>query len=190
MQLRKAYRYGSYATSAVLFALVLFAAVDYSMGTPPFYVVSDSPSSMYPTVDYGWAVVVFRVPFDQVHNGSIIVFHDPRGNPTLIVHRVVAINSCGGSPCFETQGDNRKTNPTPDPWNVTRQDYVGEVVAIAPYAGYLAPTFWGFSGVYRLLPVLFVILLVALVVNVRRTRSERREEAAGEAPPPRPPGPS
>ncbi|MEM3670462.1 MAG: signal peptidase I, partial [Thermoprotei archaeon] len=148
--------------------LLLFSAVDFAMGVPPFYVVSDNPSSMSPTINYGWIVVIYRVPFQQLHAGDIIVFNDPRGNSGVIIHRIVSANDCNGQLCFSTKGDNNRTNPTPDPWNVTQNYYIGEVIAIIPYLGYLTPALWGFRGLTALLPVTFVILLVALLLVAKR----------------------
>ncbi len=168
MKRGKLYEYTGYFLSAIVLALFLFSAVDFAMGVPPFYVVADNPSSMSPTINYGWVVMIYKVPFQQLHVGDIIVFNDPRGNPDVIVHRIISANSCNGQLCFLTKGDNNQTNPTPDPWNVTQSYYIGKVIAIIPYLGYITPALWGFRGLTALLPVTFVILLIALLLAVKK----------------------
>ena len=131
---------------------------------------------MSPTINYGGLVVVFKTPFSQVGNNSIIVFRDPRGNPGTYIHRVVAVtHDCGGSNttapssvCFVTKGDNEKTNPTVDPWVVTQQYYLGQVILVVPYAGYVSPMLWGFKGLAALLPIAFVLFLALFFTTARR----------------------
>ena len=158
-----------YAVTILLIGVAAFAIVEYASGTQPFYVVSDNPSSMSPTINYGWVVVVYRSPFSSMSVGDIIAFHDPRGNPDIIIHRVVSVTECGTTTCLTTKGDNSATNPTPDPWVVTQQDYVGKVVLVIPFAGYLSPALWGFKGLSVYLPIAFVALLLVFV-SIARTK--------------------
>jgi len=139
-----------------------FGLVEYAEGTPPFLVELDSPSSMSPTFNYGDLAVLYRASFTSIGPGTVIAFHDPRGNPGVIIHRVVAVVNCGSTTCLVTKGDNNKTNPDVDPWNVTEGNYLGEVMLVIPYAGYVSPTLWGFSGYYALLPVSAVLLAFVL----------------------------
>ncbi len=162
-RIRRLGRLAEYAATGFLIAVAIFAIAEYAQGTQPFYVVTDNPSSMSPTINYGDLAVIYRVSFSSVGPGSIIAFHDPRGNPGTIVHGVVAIIDCGGNKCLVTKGDNNATNPTTDPWNVTQGDYIGEVVLVVPYLGYVSPALWGFTGLYALLPISTVALAVILI---------------------------
>ena len=165
----------SYAVTILLIGVAVFALLEYATGTQPFYVVSDRPSSMSPTLNYGDVAVIYRVPFSSLGPGSIIAFHDPRGNPGVIVHRVVSVIACDGTECLVTKGDNNVTNPTTDPWNVTQSDYIGEAVLVVPYMGYISPAFWGFSGLSELLPVSLVGVSVILI-GVIRQKPEDKEK--------------
>ena len=153
----------------------MFTIAEYVTGTQPFYVVSDSPSSMSPTLNYGDVAVILKSPYSGIGPGSIIAFHDPRGDPEILVHRVVSLVECGGEECLVTKGDNNATNPTIDPWNVTQGDYIGRVVVVVPYVGYLSPALWGFSGASALLPVSVAVIAIALVSVVRRPTTKQVE---------------
>ncbi|MDG6909331.1 MAG: signal peptidase I [Nitrososphaerota archaeon] len=165
--LRRLAKGASCAVTLALIAVLVFAAVEYSAGTQPFFAVDDHPSSMSPTLNHGDLAVVYRVPFTSLGVGSVIVFHDPRGDSEVVMHRVTAVGECGGEVCLSTKGDNNSTNPSPDPWNVTQQDYIGKVVLVVPYLGFLSPTLWGFDGLYALLPFSVAVIALALVEVTR-----------------------
>jgi signal peptidase I len=131
---------------------------------------------MSPTLNYGDVAMIYKAPFSSLGPGSIIAFHDPRGNPGIIVHRVIAVMACGGAECLRTKGDNNATNPTPDPWNVTQNDYIGLAILIIPYLGYISPTLWGFNGVSALLPVSTVVVAIVLISAMQRKPEEREGE--------------
>ncbi|HMD78816.1 MAG TPA: signal peptidase I [Nitrososphaerales archaeon] len=163
----------------VLVGLSAFGVVEYAMGTQPFYVVTDNPSSMSPTINYGDVAVLYKAGFSGVGPGAIIAFHDPRGNPTIVVHRVVKVVNCGDATCLVTKGDNSQTNPDDDPWNVTQADYVGSVILVVPYVGYISPALWGFNGYYALLPV--SILGIAFVYwDVDHSRSQKSKNGSAD----------
>jgi signal peptidase len=177
---RRFLRLGGYVVLAFLIGVSIFAVAEYATGTPPFYVVTDNPSSMSPTLNYGDVGVLYKTGFSALAPGAIIAFHDPRGNPTIIVHRVVSVLTCGGATCLVTKGDNQRTNPDNDPWNVTEQDYVGQVVLTVPYAGYLSPALWGFNGYYALLPV--SVILIGFVFWDVTSRKSQKDEMGGARP--------
>jgi signal peptidase I len=168
--------------TVLLIAVCVFAVAEYATGTQPFYVVLDNPSSMSPTLNYGDVAMIYKAPFSSLGPGSIIAFHDPRGNPGIIVHRVVAVMTCGGAECLVTKGDNNATNRTPDPWNVTQNDYIGQAILIIPYLGYISPALWGFNGVSALLPVSTVAIAVVLISVMQRKpeERERKEQVCSE----------
>src|SRR5271157_3805225 len=96
--------YSGYAVTGALIGLVAFGGAQYAFGGLPFLVVGDNPSSMSPTINYGDLTVNYVAPFSSLRVGDIIAFHDPRGNPGVVVHRIVAQAKCGTGLCFVTQG--------------------------------------------------------------------------------------
>lgn len=166
--MRKGLKYTEYAATAALVGLSLYVAANYAFGVQTIYVVSDYPSSMSPTINYGDLALTYRSSFSSLKVGDIIFFHDPRGNPGVIVHRIVSVESCGGQLCFQTKGDNQATNPTPDPWNVTSSNYLSQVMLVVPAVGYLSPALWGFHGLYVLIPFSFILLLGFFIAYGRR----------------------
>jgi len=97
-------------------------ALGSALGSSPVYVVVRK--RMVPTLQVGDLVITERVPFSSIHVGQVIVFQEPAGtgmcpNPVglTVVHRVVNVTSSG----LITQGDDRKSNPTPDePYRMAR----------------------------------------------------------------------
>ena len=166
--------YASYSLTVGLIVLAGFGGVEYVLGGQPFTVVSDSPSSMSSTINYGDVTVNYLASFSTLRVGDIVVFHDPRGNPVIVTHRVVGISSCAGEVCLSTKGDNDATNPDPDPWNVTTRNYVGKVVLIVPYLGFISPAMWGFVGALGILPIGFVLLLAAFV-GLRKSHASEND---------------
>jgi signal peptidase I len=151
------------------------------MGIQTVYVVSDNPSSMSPTINYGDVALTYKAPFSSLGVGDIIFFHDPRGNPGIIVHRIYAVENCSGQLCFMTKGDNDVTNPTPDPWTVSSSNYLSQVEVVVPGIGYLSPAFWGFGGVSVVYPLAFLALLAFFVAYGRNLqKGEAAEKKAGE----------
>ncbi len=173
---RRGPKYFGCAFTLVLVGLVIYGAVEYALGGLPFLVVGDNPSSMSRTINYGDLTINFIAPFNTLKAGDVIVFHDPRGGPVLITHRIVAVTSCGGQECLITKGDNNLTNPTPDPWTVTKADYVSMVVLVVPFLGYISPSLWGFSGILVILPLGMMALLVLFLVAARSKVPDRVEE--------------
>ena len=176
----KALKYGEYVVFTALVVLSGYVAVSYAFGVQTVYVVSDSPSSMSPTMNYGDAAVTYKTSFSSLHVGDIVFFHDPRGNPGVIVHRIVSEGTCGGQLCFQTKGDNQVTNPTPDPWNLTAPYYLSQVALIVPVVGYVSPALWGFQGLYVLLPLSFIALVGFFFAYGRRVQRMEKASKKGE----------
>jgi signal peptidase I len=162
-----------------LLVLSAYVGANYAFGVQTIYVVSDNPSSMSPTINYGDLALTYPTSFTSLKVGDIIFFHDPRGNPEVIVHRIVSVGACGGQLCFGTKGDNSITNPAPDPWNVTAPYYLSQVALVVPWIGYISPAFWGFGGVLVLIPLAFVALLAFFVMygrNLQKTEELKVKE--------------
>ncbi len=166
-----------YALTAGLTLLVAYSGIALASGSAPFYVVSDYPSSMSPTMNYATVGVTYHTSFQSLKVGDIIVFHDPNDYSKTIVHRIVAIVGCSnGDVCLMTKGDNNATNPTRDPWNVTQTDYIGQVILIVPDVGYLSPALWGFEGVTVVLPIVFVMLLIGFISYAKEQKKSPQSE--------------
>ncbi len=173
-----------YALTIFLLAVVAYGVFGYASGSVPYYVVSDRPSSMSPTIDYGGVVVIYKVPFSDLRPGDIIVFHDPLGSQLTIVHRIIqTIPNCPtfGSTCLITKGDNNATNPTADPWNVTQQFYVGKVILIVPDIGYLLPSLWASEGPLGYAPIILVVVVVLLLSFFRDAHKKTTATGDGES---------
>lgn len=179
-KVRKGLKYAEYAAVTALILLSAYVGLNYAFGVQTVYVVSDNPSSMSPTMNYGDLALTFKTSFSSLHVGDIVFLHDPRGNPGIIVHRIVSEGTCGGQVCFRTKGDNNVTNPTPDPWNLTAPFYLSQVILVIPWVGYLSPAFWGFSGVYVLLPFAFILLVVFFVAYGRKFQAMEEGPSKGE----------
>ena len=171
-------KYAESVAFTALLVLSLYVGVSYAFGVQTLYVISDNPSSMSPTINYGGLVLTYRAPFSSLRVGDIVVFHDPEGNPATVVHRIVWAGTCGGQVCYRTKGDNNATNPAPDPWNLTAPYYLSQVMLVVPALGYLSPALWGFEGAYVMLPYAFVALLLFFVWYGRNAQAA--EEAGKE----------
>lgn len=181
-RLRKGLKYGEYAAMTALVVLSGYIAVNFALGVQTIYVVADNPSSMSPTINYGDVAVTYRAPFSSLRVGDIIFFHDPRGNPGIIVHRIVSVEACGSAICLGTKGDNQATNPTPDPWNVTASDYLSQVVFVVPLVGYLSPALWGFGGVRVVIPLSFIFVLGLFLSYGMKTQKHEVEVSGAKTP--------
>lgn len=183
---RRFLKYLGYAFTLLILALIIFSAVNLAQGVQPFFTVSDSPSSMSPTINHGDAVMVYRVPFESLQAGDIIAFKNPIGDPQTVIHRIVEVKEdVNGSTYLLTKGDNSITNPIIDPWKVTEQYYLSEIILVVPLVGYISPALWGFSSLLVLVPISFVVLLILLFSTPgakKESEEEPPESNEGECP--------
>jgi signal peptidase len=82
--------------------------------------------SMEPLLHTGDIVFLSRKPPEDIAVGDIIVY---RWGNSYVIHRVVYKYHYAGSWCFVVQGDNRLTNPVPDPGDLLE---CGSIVYIDP----------------------------------------------------------
>ncbi len=120
-------------TLTVLFLLFLLF---FKVGLPlltgvesPFTVVTSG--SMRPTLEIGDLLIVVKADPYQLRVGDIIVFRVP-WSKSLIVHRIVRIETDPTGLIFYTKGDN---NVVMDPGYRTLNDIYGKVVLRIPYIG-------------------------------------------------------
>src|SRR2546426_6481525 len=137
--------------NALVYVLIIVAIVlgaqfvlNTAFGSSRFYVVVSS--SMVPPLGIGDIVVVQSVPFSNIHINDVIIYNPPVPSggcdSLVVVHRVVGISSDEG---LITQGDNRRTNPSPDEpneWPYVHSDCVrGVVMLVVPYLGKVSMLF-------------------------------------------------
>ena len=124
-------------------------------GTLQFLIVLSG--SMNPLMQPGDMVVVRTMPPEDVRVGDVITFHDPAGTENVIVtHRVIGIEEEDGIINIHTKGD---ANGDADPFTVTSDDVIGEMVFVLPYLGYALDRAKG-----KLTFILLVILPSLLIV--------------------------
>ncbi|NIA11854.1 MAG: signal peptidase I, partial [Nitrospiraceae bacterium] len=124
-------------------------------GTLQFLIVLSG--SMNPLMQPGDMVVVRTMPPEDVRVGDVITFHDPAGTENVIVtHRAIGIEEEDGIINIHTKGD---ANEDADPFTVTSNDVIGEMVFVLPYLGYAVDRAKG-----KLTFILLVILPSLLIV--------------------------
>jgi signal peptidase len=145
-----------------------------ALNTPyPFETVRTG--SMVPTLNVGDLIVVQGIPSSEVSNSDIIVFHSPVDYSTLIVHRVIRIETDQNQIYFSTKGDH---NVVADPWQVPETSLVGKV--IANYAG----VGWFFIALDYIRPVLWVALIITAVITLLLFMRDNQKPKRGGAPEP------
>ena len=141
----------------------------------PYPLETVRTGSMVPTLNVGDLIVVQGIPFSEVNNSEIIVFHSPYDYSTLIVHRVVGIETHQNQTYFSTKGD---ANGGPDPWQVLETDFVGKVISIYPGVG------WFFITLDYIRPVLWVALIVTAIVTLLLFMRDNKGTKKSEVPKP------
>lgn len=139
---------------SILFTLVIVAGTLYLWPAPlggQTRAVVVSGHSMEPTYDLGDLVIVRERPTSEI--GDTVVFEVPDGETgegLLVIHRVVEVDDEG---FFITQGENRTT---PDRWQLTEENIVGQPLAHLPHGGKL----------FQFLQQIWVIILLIGIVVV------------------------
>ena len=169
------------ALTYVLVVVVIVAGaqlvVGSALGSSPIYVVVSK--SMVPTLQVGDLVITERVPFSSIHVGQVIIYVQPTAEGTCpnpegltIVHRVVNVTSSG----LTTQGDDRVSNPHPDPWSPIPAECVKGVVVLAvPYLGLVSMVVaypWNYA--------LVALILLFIFLSELRPSDERKKSAEGK----------
>lgn len=173
-----------YVLLIVLVVAVVFGGFQFLkayLGTPaPFRVVSTSPSSMEPTLYYGDLVVIKKAPFYEIGVGDIIVFDAynwyfgageiPPNIP--VIHRVYWVSFEDGQLYYYTWGDNRATNPSPDPAPTPYWLVHGKVILTIPKLGLVILFIQ--NGGFILIILVLILLLVRMAV--KEVEEEGRKE--------------
>ncbi len=151
---------------AILLTITAIMLASLILGTSPFYYVEGN--SMHPTLENGDLIIIYKVDFESLRVGDIIVFNSPVYN-VRIVHRIKEIKLIGNEMVLITQGDN---NRVPDPGYVREENYIGKYMGVRiPYVGYI--------GQILSPPVnyiLIIILLTYFVYTIFVEESKKRRE--------------
>ncbi len=88
--------------------------------------------SMSPSINPDDGLLVVPVKADEIEPGQVVVFPDPQGFGSEVVHRVVGVERSGGEIYLTTKGDN---NPAADPLPVPAEAVRGRVALRLPAFG-------------------------------------------------------
>ena len=154
---------------SLLFTVALVATVIFLWPAPlggSTRLVIVSGSSMEPTYDFG-DVVVTRGG-DRPSVGDAVVFAVPNGTAKgmLVIHRIIGVDDEG---YFVTQGDNRDT---PDQWQLTDDDIVGQPLLHVPKGGHAV---W-FLQQWMVIAVLLGLLVMFLLWPTKDPQNDEQDE--------------
>jgi signal peptidase len=122
---------GALLLIVIALALVLIV-VPKMAGATPLTVLTQSMEPLYPP---GTLIFVRPVKADDIRIGDVVTYQIQSGEPAVISHRVIAINSgSSGARTFVVQGDN---NATPDPSAVIPAQIKGRLWYSVPLAGWV-----------------------------------------------------
>ena len=130
------YYIGLGASAALLIAVVMLAlvliVVPKVAGATPLTVLTASMEPLYPP---GTLIYVLPVKPAQIRLGDVITYQIESGNPAVISHRVIAINSpADGKRTFILKGDN---NSNPDQAAVLPVQIRGRLWYSVPLLGWV-----------------------------------------------------
>lgn len=151
-------------------------------GSTPLAVLSPS---MEPTLPVGTLLIVQPVNPAEVRLGDVITYQVEPGEPTLVTHRVVEVQSIStGEFQYLTKGD---ANDAVDPTVVTQAQLMGRAWYSVPLVGFVSVAVGGVAGPL-LVPIAGAALLAYAAYTVLsgvagRARKKRAEAAASDAQP-------
>ena len=157
---------------AVLALAIALAVVPRAMGGEALTVLT---GSMEPT--YAPGDVVVSVPQDGYGVGDVVTFQPISNDPTLITHRIVAVQLGGPEgTMYITRGDANGADDDP----IKAEQVMGEVLYHVPYLGHLSAA----AGEHR--HIIVALLGAALVgyglyavgADAIRKRNTRRSESS------------
>jgi signal peptidase I len=160
----------AWGVALILFALIaVLVLVPRLTGATPYTIETGSMADIMPP---GTVVVVRPEPFSQIRVGQIVTYQLTSGEPTVVTHRVVAVDfDEHGVRTLRTQGDE---NPTPDPAAVREVQVRGVAWYWVPVVGYVGAfgtgqdRQWIAQGIGVILLGYAVYLIVAGIVRRRR----------------------
>lgn len=138
-------------------------------------------SSMEPDMPAGSLIVVRPVDTRHLAAGDVITYQVRSGEPDLITHRIVAVQSSStGETSFVTKGDN---NDSADPDPVVAEQVQGRLWYTVPLLGFVSSALHG-GGSRWVVPAAAVLLLfyslyalTSGTIATIRSRTSRRTQA-------------
>lgn len=158
-----------------------------AMGTE-YPVVVVTSESMEPTIERGDILFIqAQDPATIVassanqRDGDVILYEtaglwpNPVGEP--VVHRVVEkyYDNATGQWMFRTQGDNRVTNPRPDPYPVPESHVIGVVVGRIPKLGHVKLWLSDTNLATPLIVILGALLVITIVYDILHPEEEEEK---------------
>jgi signal peptidase len=152
--------------------------------------------SMVPTLNIGDIIIVqgisnaSEIKVGKNPEGDIIVFYDPKGGTrrvywfftaqALIVHRAInrKYDNATKRWYFQTQGDNVKTNPDPDPWWIPETEVIGKVVGRTPWLGYISLFMQSDTGMFVIILLFSALLIWTIFFPEKEESSESAEKTS------------
>lgn len=133
-------------------------------------------NSMEPTIKVGDYIFVEECDVNTLKEGDIITFYTIIQNKRVVnTHRIVNIVEENSNTCYQTQGDNKVTNPTPDELLVAQGDIIGRYRTRVPVMGSVMDFLGSKLGFFLviLLPILLytvyqVYKLIAVIMHNKK----------------------
>jgi signal peptidase len=135
------------------------------------YVVGSG--SMQPVLQVGEAVMIRRVPPEQLTAGDIVTFNPSAGGRT-ITHRIIEIRELDGRPYLRTKGD---ANSTPDVDLVPAAAVVGRVDSTSQNWGSLLVFIDSTLGRFVTIVIPLGILMIEQIFHLFRLLRPHKEES-------------
>jgi len=115
---------------------------------------------------------IYAAPYPY---GDIIVFHEPLGDDTLIVHRAVDRKVEDDKIFFKQEGDGN--GPGTGSW-IPADCVVGKVILRIPWIGHVALFLHNSSGIFIIIILIVILVIVEFVIPV--FSREKAEVDSGE----------
>ncbi len=119
--------------------------------------------SMEPAIHTG-AVIAIK-PTSEYRVGDIITFGNAGDKTTPVTHRLVDIQSGGGTESYTTKGD---ANPDPDTRQIGRGEILGKVLFSIPYLGYVLEFLRKPIGFFLVIILPAAVMIIDEIVKIYR----------------------
>lgn len=174
----------SYLFSLLIFVICIFISVKVIVankeGVPPSifgYSISEVPTaSMEPTIKTGDYVIFYKISYDEVEVGDIIVYKSKASdtNGMFIIHRVIEIKEG----YLVTKGDN---NALADSEEITSDMVYGKYCFTVSFLNFLGTSSSRQSIFFLLMAILFIVVIMQLVlVAIKATKHAHEEKIKNE----------
>ena len=116
----------------VLIMIPIIIIVGLNSGLFKYHLLAIGSNSMLPSFARGDAVLIEKIPknqLDTLKEGDVLAHYF---NNSIIVHRIISIEFVNGVYKFHTKGDN---NDEPDGWTISEKDVYGKQIYTVKYLG-------------------------------------------------------